>query len=120
MSRTRPGYTSASIPAPRPTCYLVYVYRPRAAIAAMTSVRGSMHSVRFVRMRAREALPSMLDTKDLKAATESRQGAFDERPPAILVGVVQEWVQILHQGNCSFRGVSKAAQVLRMEAVFLF
>ena len=49
-----------------------------------------MDSVGFVRMRAREAFPSILDTKDLKAATEGCQGAFNERPPAILVGVVQK------------------------------
>ena len=75
-----------------------------------------MGSVRFVRMRV--TLPSILDTKHFKAAIESRHGAFDEWPPSILVRAVQKWT--LHQGNCSFRGVFEAAQMLRTVAVFLF
>ena len=116
-----PGFTSALVSGPWPTCYLVNIYRPLAAIAPCTTyVRGSMDSVGFVRMRAREALPSILDTKDLKAATEGCQGAFNERPPAILVGAVQKWVQTLHRGNCSIRGIFETAQMLRAVAVFLF
>ena len=114
------GYRSAVVSGPWPTCYLVNINRRSAAIATTTFVGDSMGSVRFVRMRARETLPSILDTKHFKAAIESRHGAFDEWPPSILVRADEKWVQTLNRGNCLFRGVFEAAQMLRTVAVFLF